>query len=178
MEIFMKRYRLGFLLCLQVLNVDALSKAFFAPLDNLTMLFIERVAAERKSIHGAIYMLTDKKIAQSFIDAKKRGVDVQIIIDQASMSSYGKGKLLQENGVPVYVHRTQEFNPYSTPLMHHKFFVFGLNQEDTSFVWTGSWNCTLRGTQHNNENVILLDDQCVVQQYLDSFFSLKDKLMH
>jgi len=179
MEIFMKRHMLKLMLCLQFFNaVHAVPKAFFAPVNNLTTLFLAKIAAEQKSIHGAIYMLTDKKIAQAFVDAKRRGIDVQLIIDQASMGSCGKGKMLQEGGVPVFVHRTQEFNSYTTPLMHNKFFVFGSNEENKSLVWTGSWNCTVRGTLHNNENVILLDDQLVIQQYLDTFFSLKDALIN
>ena len=176
MEIFMKRYVLTLLIFLQTVEIDAFCQAFFSPCDNLTVLFIERIAAEKKSIYGAIYMLTDKKISQALIDAKNRGVDVQIIIDQISMCSCGKGKFLQEAGVPVFIHKTQEFNPYTMPLMHHKFFIFGCNKENVSVLWTGSWNCTVRGTQHNNENVVILDDQAVIQQFLEKFTTLKAKL--
>ena len=179
MEIFMKRrdYLLVLLICLQSLHVTAFCQAFFTPGDDLTALFIERITAEQKSIHGAMYMFTDKKIAQALIDAKKRGVDVQMIIDQISMTSCGKGKLLQEHGIPVYVHRTLEFNPYTMPLMHHKFFIFGCNKEKTAILWTGSWNCTVRGTQYNNENVIVFDDQMIIKQYLEKFTQLRDKLI-
>src|SRR3990167_1486864 len=76
-----------------------------------------------------IYFLSVQKIAQALIGAKKRGIDVQMVIDQICMTSCGKGKMLQENGIPVYVHRTLEFNPYTMPLMHHKFFIFGCNKE-------------------------------------------------
>lgn len=173
----MKRYVLIILMVLQPGSIQSYCKAFFAPIDNLTTLLIERIAAEKKSIHGAVYMLTDKKIAQALIDAKKRGIDVQIIIDQISMCSCGKGKFLQEAGVPVFVHRTQEFNPYTMPLMHHKFFVFGCNADNKALLWTGSWNCTVRGTQHNDENVILVDDPVAIQQYLDMFMQLKKRLL-
>jgi phosphatidylserine/phosphatidylglycerophosphate/cardiolipin synthase-like enzyme len=155
----------------------AFCQAFFTPQDDLTSLFIAMVDAEQKSIHGAMYMFTDKKIAQALVNAKKRGVNVQIILDQISMISCGKGKFLQENGVPVFVHRTQEFNPYTMALMHHKFFVFGCNKDKKSLLWTGSWNCTLRATQHNDENVIVLDDELVVKSYLDSFLKLQNKLI-
>jgi len=175
----MKRnyWLLALLIFLQSIDTAALSKAYFAQENDLTKIFLERVVAEKKSIHGAIYMFTDKKIAQALIDAKNRGVDVQIIIDQISMCSYGKGKMLQENGISIFVHRTLEFNPYTMPLMHHKFFIFGCNKEETSILWTGSWNCTVRGTQYNNENVIVLDDQKIIQQFLDQFMQLRGKLI-
>lgn len=177
MEIFIRRSVFVMLMVLQVWNIQTYCKAYFAPIDNLTVLLIDRIVDEKKSIYGAMYMLTDKKIAQALIDAKKRGVDVQLIVDQISMCSCGKGKILQEAGVPVFVHRTQDFNPYSMPLMHHKFFVFGCNQDKQPLLWTGSWNCTVRGTQHNDENVIILDDLRVVEQYLDMFTQLKKRLV-
>src|SRR3990167_5189204 len=88
LEIFMKRhnYLLVLFVCLQSASIAALCQAFFTPGDDLTALFIDRIATEQKSIHGAMYMFTDKKIAQALIDAKKRGVDVQMIIDQISMT--------------------------------------------------------------------------------------------
>jgi phosphatidylserine/phosphatidylglycerophosphate/cardiolipin synthase-like enzyme len=179
MEILVTRRRqwLLIILTVQVSYALALCQAFFTPQDNLTSIFINLIDAEQKSIHGAVYMFTDKKVAQALINAQKRGVDVQIIIDQISMSSCGKGKFLQENGVPVYVHRTEEFNPYTMALMHHKFFIFELNKDNRSFLWTGSWNCTVRATAHNDENVILLDEELIIKQYQDCFKKLLDRLI-
>ena len=62
-------------------------------------------------------------------------------------------------------------------LMHHKFFIFGQNKDDRSLLWTGSWNSTLRATQHNDENVIILDDEQVVATYLANFCKLKERLL-
>lgn len=173
----MRRYILILGMFLQASYVESYCKAFFAPGDNLTALLIERIVAEKSSIYGAVYMLTDKKISQALIDAKKRGVDVQMIIDQVSMCTCGKGKFLQEAGVPVFVHRTQEFNPYTMPLMHHKFFVFGCNQDNAPLLWTGSWNCTIRGTQYNDENVLIIDDVQAINKYVDRFMQLKQRLL-
>lgn len=155
----------------------ALCKAYFTPHDDLTALCVAMINAENKSIHGAMYMFTDKKVAQALINAKKRGVDVQMILDQISMIGCGKGTLLQEQSVPVFVHRTQAFNPYTMALMHHKFFVFGCNKDNKSLLWTGSWNSTLRATAHNDENVIVLDDEQLVAQYLENFFKLQARLL-
>lgn len=172
----MKRYIILLFVMLQFSDTQPYCKAFFAPGDNLTVLLIEQIVAEKKSIHAAMYMLTDKKISQALIDAKMRGVDVQIIIDQISMSSCGKGKFLRQAGVTVFVHTTEEFNPYTMPLMHNKFFIFGCNKNDAAMLWTGSWNCTVRGTQHNDENIIMIDDQETVQQYEAMFERLKQRV--
>ena len=178
MEIFIKRRCLILFLCLLPASISlALCQAFFTPHDDITALCVAMIDAEQKSIHGAMYMFTDKKVAQALINAKKRGVQVEMILDQISMISCGKGKLLQENGVPVFVHRTQAFNPYTMALMHHKFFIFGQNKDNKSLLWTGSWNSTLRATAHNDENVIILDDEHVVAKYLENFFKLQERLL-
>ena len=177
MEIFIKRWCLILFFSLQVSISLALCKAYFTPHDDLTALCVAMINAENKSIHGAMYMFTDKKVAQALINAKKRGVDVQMILDQISMIGCGKGTLLQEQSVPVFVHRTQAFNPYTMALMHHKFFVFGCNKDNKSLLWTGSWNSTLRATAHNDENVIVLDDEQLVAQYLENFFKLQARLL-
>lgn len=177
MEIFLKWW-CSFLLVFTH-SSDALSfcTALFAPQDNLTERLIMLVDREQKSIFGAVYMFTDKKIAQALINAKKRGVDVQIVVDQISMMSYGKGKYLQEQGIPVLVHRTDDSNPYTMSLMHHKFFIFGLQKDlDCSLVWTGSWNCTVKGSSHNNENVIITDDPIIFTAYCKQFQILRQAL--
>ncbi len=176
MEIFLKQWWVWLCVLVQLCDICPESKAYFTPKDDLTGLCLAMINAEKKSIHGAIYMFTDKKIAQALIEAKKRGVDVQIILDQISMISCGKGKLLQENGIPVLVHRTEGFNPYTMALMHHKFFIFGCNHDSKSWLWTGSWNCTLRASAHNDENVIVLDDAGLITQYTDYFTQLQARL--
>ncbi|MBP6870149.1 hypothetical protein KBC04_04665 [Candidatus Babeliales bacterium] len=155
-----------------------LCQAFFTPHDDVTSMFIAMIDAEEKSIHGAIYMFTDKKVAQAIINAKKRGVEILLIFDQISMTGCGKGKFLQENGVPLLVHRTEEFNPFTMALMHNKFFIFGCNRDKKSLLWTGSWNCTLRATQHNDENVLILDDALIVAQYEQNFYRLYHKILN
>jgi len=161
---------------LQVSCSFALCQVYFTPQDNLTSIFVDMINAEKKSIHGAMYMFTDKKVTQALINAKNRGVEILLILDQISMASCGKGKVLQEGGVSVIVHRTESFNPYTMALMHHKFFIFGCNKDDKSLIWTGSWNCTVRGTQYNDENVIVLDDELVIKSYSDCFLKLQNKL--
>ena len=177
MEIFIKRFWLIFLLTAYSSLQLAFSQVFFTPGDDITALCIAMIEAEQKSICGAVYMFTDKKIAQAIVNAHQRGVHIQMILDQISMVSCGKGKFLQEHGVPVFVHRTEGFNPYTMALMHHKFFIFGCNKDDKPLLWTGSWNCTLRATQHNDENVIVLDDQQVIGQYQECFTRLQERLL-
>jgi phosphatidylserine/phosphatidylglycerophosphate/cardiolipin synthase-like enzyme len=164
---------------------------FFAPYDKPTAQLIEFIAQAKKSIHAAVYMITDKDIAQALINAQKRGVDVRIITDQISLGKYGKADMLVENGIPVYVldvHTPQTREPkkqslrlktkivstkWSTdekwfsndPLMHHKFMII-----DKVMVWTGSFNWTGAANKKNHENVIASSDREICKQF-DQHFS-------
>lgn len=86
-----------------------------------------------------------------------RGVKVTVVVDQISMGErYGKGLTLRNNGVDVCVHYATGYNPFSMPIMHHKFFIFGHNEKmKKSLIWIGSFNCTNSAATINNENVII-----------------------
>jgi len=86
----------------------------FAPYDKPATKLIEFIAQARKTIQAAVYMITDKEIVQALIDAKKRGIDVQIVTDQISIGKYGKADLMAENNIPVYIldpHAQQKRDP-------------------------------------------------------------------
>lgn len=157
--------------------VFSLSQVFFTPRDDIKKNLIDLIKHERKSIEAAVYMFTDKQIAQSLVDAYMRGVKVSVILDQVSMDRFGKGQFLQNNGVSVFVHRTEAFNPFSSPIMHHKFFIFGMNDiYKRSLVWTGSFNCTVSASKINDENVLVSDDLAMIQEYQECFNRLMRRL--
>lgn len=156
----------------------SLCQMFFTPRDDIRTHLISLIKQERKSIDAAIYMLTDKTVAQELIDAYVRGVKVTLVLDQISMSEkFGKGIFLQKNGATVFVHRTENYNPFSMPIMHHKFFIFGWNAfYQKPLLWTGSFNCTQNASKINDENVIIVDDGSVIQEYQNCFKQLVNRI--
>jgi len=142
----------------------------FSPEDKPTQKLIEFIDSAKKSIHAAVYFLTDKNIATALINAKKRGVDVQIVSDTISAdSSYGKINLLAQNNVSIHIFNTsaQSNKPFMQdqrfsyqPIMHHKFALF-----DDAILWTGSFNWTNAANDKNCENVIYTDDKETCQKY-------------
>tara|TARA_Y100000588_G_C14275942_1_gene934343 strand:+ start:2491 stop:2988 length:498 start_codon:yes stop_codon:yes gene_type:complete len=151
---------------------------YFTPRDDIKSYLIDCIKQERKSIYAAIYMLTDKSIAQALLEAHLRGVDVVLVLDHVSMSErFGKGSFLQNNGVPVFVHHAANYNPFTMPIMHHKFFIFGLHEKyKKSLVWTGSFNCTVSASKYNDENVIVSDDAGLIKDYKYCFDTLVERL--
>lgn len=157
---------------------QGLCTVYCSPKDDIKGHLIELIKAERKSIDGAMYMLTDKAIAQALVDAYVRGVQVTIVLDQVSMSQrLGKGIFLQQNGVTVFAYYGTSSNPFMMPIMHHKFFIFGLNDlYKKAVVWTGSFNCSVAAATLHDENVMICDEKQAVQRYQSCFMELIDRL--
>jgi mitochondrial cardiolipin hydrolase len=123
-----------------------------------------------KKVHAAVYMLTDKQIAAALIAAKKRGVDVKIVVDRATADyEYGKSKVLQDAGIEVYIFSDDSTNKRFAALMHNKFAILD------EMVWTGSFNWTKSANQRNQENVILTTNKKVYKKFEEHFEILKKR---
>ena len=76
----------------------------FAPDDKPTLRLIEEINKAKMRIYVAIYMLTDMAIAKALTEAKKNGIDVQIVTDRASTDSpFGKIHFLKKNDIIIHV---------------------------------------------------------------------------
>lgn len=161
-----------------IASLCALCQMYFTPRDDIKSHLLNLIKHERTSIDAAVYMLTDKVIAQALVDAYIRGVKVTLVLDQISMGEkFGKGLFLQNNGITVLVHRVENYNPFSMPIMHHKFFIFGWNDVyKKSILWTGSFNCTQTASKLNDENVIMVDDVATINEYQICFKQLIARL--
>lgn len=152
------------------LCINPRSEVFFSPDDSPTKRLIELINSTQKRVYAAVYMLTDKQIAASLVAAKKRGVDVKIIVDRATADyEYGKSKILQDAGIDVYVFSDDSKNKKFGALMHNKFAI--LDEK----LWTGSFNWTKSANQKNQENVILTTNKKVCQKFEEHFEVLKKR---
>lgn len=148
------------------------AEVLFSPDDHPTSRLLELINGAHNKIHAAVYMLTDKDIAQALVNAKKRGVHVKIILDPTSVDTkYGKGKLLIENKIDTFVFTTPRHKKKQTfhlPIMHNKFALID------NKLWTGSFNWTISANKQNQENVIITDDQGMYQRF-ERHFAILEK---
>ncbi|MES2122503.1 MAG: phospholipase D-like domain-containing protein [Chlamydiota bacterium] len=148
-------------------------EVLFSPRDHVAEELIAHIKREKKSIRAAVYCLMHRGISKALIEAEKKGVSVELIVDPFSVKTRSPLKKMSESGIPIYVWTpTQKTaNPLQKrkSLMHDKFCVFG-----DSKVWTGSFNFTFDATTVNCENVIVLENPQLAQQYLKEFKNLKD----
>lgn len=111
----------------------------------------------KKTVHIAIYSLTEPDIVDAMIDAHRRGVEVVIVTDNTeSKNSYmaaAINKLIQA-GVDIRLAVRQ------TALMHNKITIV-----DGQTVATGSYNYTQNAELRNDENLIIIDGKDVAADY-------------
>ena len=147
---------------------------FFGPDGNLRDRLLDFIRHEKKSLKIAVYMFTDKQIAQALIDAHNRGIAIEVLTDPTCIKDkYNKIHMLVENNIPVYVY---EVGPNAGhTIMHHKFVVFGANKNAQPLVWNGSFNFTQSAHARNKETVVLLHDATAVQKFSAEFEQLKNQ---
>lgn len=135
--------------------------------------FIERVKAEKKSIRMASHRLSELEVVKSLIDARKREVSVEVIVDSLSVTKQTPLTLLVKEGIPVFVWRSESFPKKKNEAprrMHHGFCVFG---SDTS--WTGSYSFSLKSRFRHFEQALLLQDEKISKGFLEEFEEIKKK---
>src|SRR5438876_10349665 len=121
---------------------------------------IDLFKAAQKTAHVAIFTLTERRIVDAMIAARKRGVAVAVVVDarqsQSTRNPVQKQMIekLQQAGVAVHLAVKQ------TALMHNKVGIF-----DGKTVCTGSFNWTNAAEKHNDENLLVVDGTQVAAAY-------------
>ena len=137
----------------------------FSPDGSGESLVLRSIASSRRSIRLAAYSFTAASVVRALIDAKKRGVDVAVVVDhKANITEDRSGKaaaalnLLVNAGIPT---RTL----WSYPMQHSKYAVI-----DAVTVQTGSYNYSVSAARYNSENVLVIaNHRELARQYLENW---------
>ncbi len=147
-----------------------LTIVYFSPDDQLEKRLIDLIEKEKKSVLVCIYTFTHRGVAAALIDAKKRKVEVEVVVDRFSAKIQSPLQKLSEAGIPIFVWDPDPLKRKKAhrPLMHNKFCVFG-----TEKVWTGSYNFTYEGSRIHQENALVLTDPALATSYRAQFQRIK-----
>ena len=117
----------------------------FSPHAGATEAIVNLISEAKQTIRVAAYSFTSKDIAAALLQAHKRGVDVQVVLDKSNAKAkYTSATFLANVGIPTRI-------DYKYAIMHSKFMVI-----DGDTVETGSFNYTKAAEQHNAENLIIM----------------------
>lgn len=139
----------------------------FSPEGSALQLVLKVVNTAQQNIRLMGYSFTSPAVVRSLISAKRRGIDVQVVLDEKA--NVGKANmaamdLLVNAGIPV---RTVS----SFKALHDKVIIV-----DGKNTQVGSFNFSLAADKLNSENVLVVwRDFTVVQTYLQHWQSRWNK---
>lgn len=119
----------------------------FSPNGGCTAATVRFIGEARKSVRLAAYVLTSNPIGKALVDAKKRGVDVRVVVDKEHApkrsGSNSIVNFLAANGIPVRIDTTVR-------IQHNKVVIV-----DGHSVQNGSFNFTRAAQTSNAENITI-----------------------
>lgn len=138
----------------------------FSPKDKIiTNNVLPLIQNAKKYVYIPTFIITHDELANELINAKKRGVDVKLIIDATNVySRKSKIKELRSAGVPVKVEN------YAGK-MHSKSIII-----DDEYIVAGSMNFTNSGENKNDENVLIIENKTLARYYKGFFEYLWKKI--
>ena len=141
---------------------DSVLRVYFSPQDNvLENLLLPEIKNAKSEIFVSIFYLTDKKLINELINAKKRNVNVMVLLDSVAASNFkDRVYLLRNNSIPVVVENWGGKNHEKTIMIDSKILILG------------SCNFSRNAFKKNDENVIKIENTDIASFYRDYYLYL------
>jgi phosphatidylserine/phosphatidylglycerophosphate/cardiolipin synthase-like enzyme len=124
---------------------DTPVKVFFSPKGGCTEAIISEIDRAKTEIVVQAYAFTSAPIAKTLVDAHKRGVKVQAVLDKSQRSEkYTSATFLTNAGIPTYIDG-------SHAIAHNKIIIIGKTK-----IITGSFNFTKAAEEKNAESLLII----------------------
>ncbi len=136
-------------------------KVYFSPSDGVMSKIVNTINTANKDIYFALYAFTRSDIATAMNNRFNAGVtDIRGLIDQVNTtgSQYS------------FLNTFAEMFGNVGATMHHKYGLVDATQVYSNpYVITGSANWSNAASNDNDENVIIIDDIFIANQYMQEF---------
>lgn len=136
-------------------NIDA----FFSPNGGATEAIVKEINEARTEILVQAYSFTSKPIAKALVDARKRGIKIEVILDRSQQAQkYSSADFVAHAGIPTYIDSAHA-------IAHNKIMVI-----DRITLITGSFNFTKAAEENNAENLLIIKgNRPLVERYIKNF---------
>ncbi len=133
-------------------------KVFFSPKGGCTEAVVQNLKNAKSNVLVQAYSFTSAPIAKALVDAHKRGVNVQVVLDRSQRTAqYSSATFLFNAGVPTFIDAQHA-------IAHNKIMVI-----DCGIVMTGSFNFTKNAEESNAENLLVISDPPLAQKYISNW---------
>ena len=129
-------------------------EVYFSPRGGCTDEVVRAIREAKESVWVRAYSFTSEPIAQALIEASKRGVKVDVILDKSQRTDRrSSALLLARAGIPIEIDAVHA-------IAHNKVMII-----DGETVLTGSFNFTESAEDRNAENLLAIRDAVLAAQY-------------
>ena len=133
-------------------------QVYFSPQGGCTAAVVNAVNGAKETVLVQAYSFTSAPIAKALVDAHKRGVNVQVILDKSQRTEkYSLATFLENAGIPTFVDDIHG-------IAHNKVMVI-----DSRIVITGSFNFTMDAEESNAENLLVIPDAALAEEYANNW---------
>lgn len=141
-------------------------QVYFSPRGGCTEAIVIAIDQAKTEILVQAYSFTSAPIAKALVEAHKRGVRVQIILDRSQRKErYSSADFTAHAGIPTYIDAAHA-------IAHNKVMVI-----DNAVVITGSFNFTKAAEQNNAENLISIKSKQLALVYAENWEKHKQHSM-
>lgn len=132
---------------------------YFSPKGGATEAIAKEINAAKSEILVQAYSFTSKPIAKSLVDAHKRGVRIEAVLDKSQRrEKYTSADFIAHAAIPTYIDDKHA-------IAHNKIMIF-----DRATLITGSFNFTKAAEEKNAENLLVMKgNKPLVERYIRNF---------
>lgn len=135
--------------------------AHFSPGDSCKNKLLDLMVSAKTSLDICVFTISDNTLSKAIVTAAKRGIKVRVITDNDKSEDMGSDvDWLIEQGIELCMDESQYH-------MHHKFMIV-----DKTILANGSFNWTRSASEKNEENICVMADERLTQEYQDVFEQL------
>lgn len=133
-------------------------QVYFSPRGGATSAVVNALERATNNVLVQAYSFTSAPIARALVDAQRRGVKVQAILDKSQRTEkYSEADFLKNEGVPTWIDAQHA-------IAHNKIMIL-----DGYLVLTGSFNFTKAAEENNAENLLVINDPVLAHRYIENW---------
>ncbi len=131
---------------------------YFSPPGGCTEAIIKELDRSKTSVLVQAYSFTSAPIAKALLNAHKRRVEVEVILDKSQRrEKYSSADFMANSGIPTKIDADHA-------IAHNKVIVI-----DGEVVITGSFNFTRAAEEKNAENLLVIRDKALAAKYIENW---------
>jgi phosphatidylserine/phosphatidylglycerophosphate/cardiolipin synthase-like enzyme len=139
-----------------------ITKVCFSPRGGCTENIVDQITNAKSEILVQAHSFTSAPIAKALLNAFKRGVRVEVILDKRQRTErYSSAAFMHNAGIYTYIDTAHA-------IAHNKIMII-----DKETVITGSFNFTKAAEEKNAENVLVIKSKELAKVYTDNWYKHK-----